>query len=459
MAALHQRIKHVIYIVKENRTYDQILGDLKASNGDANITQFPQVITPNFHAIATQFVNLDNFYCSGEVSMDGWQWSTASRSSDINDKTVPINYAGRGLSYDSEGAARDVNMAYATSAERHQFNPINPLDPDLLPGLANEVELDGPNGEEGGGYLWNTALRAGKSVRNYGFWEDLTLYSAPAALGGIPLVRDPFSVGLRVAFPATADLLPITDIYFRGFDPAMPDFWRFKEWEREFDGYVTNKNLPQFEMVRFMEDHTGSFSTAIDGVNTPELQQADNDYAVGLLIDKIAHSPYAHDTLIFVLEDDSQDGPDHVDAHRSTGYVAGPFVKQGVVVSTHFSTVNMVRTIEDILGVEHLNLHDGGAHPMAEIFDLHQRKWTFDATPSDILRTSSTLPLPPKPAGATTLPLRPTHNSAWWANHTRGFDFRSEDRVDAQTFNRLLWTGLKGDLLPYPTMAAARVVK
>jgi YVTN family beta-propeller protein len=451
MAALHQRIKHVIYIVKENRTYDQILGDIKGSNGDANITQFPQPITPNFHAIATQFVNLDNFYCSGEVSMDGWQWSTAARTSDINDKTVPVDYGGRGLSYDSEGASRDVNMAYATNAERNQVNPINPLDPDLLPGLRNDVELDGPNGEEGGGYIWNAALRAGKSVRNYGFWEDLTLYSAPVALGGIPLVRDPFSVGLRVAFPATADLLPITDIYFRGFDPAMPDFWRFKEWEREFDAYVTNKNLPTFELVRFMEDHTGSFSTAIDGVNTPELQQADNDYAVGLLVDKIAHSPYARDTLIFVLEDDSQDGPDHVDAHRSTGYVAGPFVKQGVVVSSHFSTVNMLRTIEDVLGVEHLNLHDGGAHPMAEIFDLHQRHWTYDASPSDILRTSTTLPLPPKPAGATTLPLRPTHNWVWWANHTRGFDFRSEDRIDAQAFNHLLWTGLKGDL-PYPSM-------
>src|SRR5256886_17207188 len=121
-------------------------------------------------------------------------------------------------------------------------------------------------------------------------------------------------------------------------------------------------------MVRFMEDPMGSFSTAIDGVNTPETQQADNDYAVGLLIDKIAHSPYAHDTLIFVLEDDSQDGPDHVDSHRSTAYLAGPFVEHGAIVSTRYTTVDMLRPIEDILGLEHLYLHDGGVHPMAYVF-------------------------------------------------------------------------------------------
>jgi YVTN family beta-propeller protein len=450
MGALHQRIKHVIYIVKENRTYDQILGDIKGSNGDANITQFPQVITPNFHAIANQFVNLDNFRCSGEVSQDGWQWSTAARSSDINDKTTPVDYAGRGTSYDSEGTVRDVNVAFATSAQRQIYNPINPSDPDLLPGLRNEVELDGPNGEEGGGYIWNAALRAGKTVRNYGFWIDQTLYGAPASLGGIPVLRDPFTAGVHVSWAATSELLPVTDTFFRSFDTNLPDFWRFKEWEREFDGYVAGNNLPEFEMVRLMEDHMGSFGTAIDGVNTPETQQADNDYAVGLLVDKIAHSPYAKDTLVFVLEDDSQDGPDHVDSHRSTGYVAGPFVKQGKVISTRYATVNMLRTIEDILGLDHLNLHDGGVHPMADVFDLRQHDWTFSAQPSDILRTSTTLPLPPKPAGAVILPLHPKHDAAWWAARTKGFDFSAEDRIDAEAFNRVLWTGLKGDK-PYPT--------
>jgi YVTN family beta-propeller protein len=449
MEALRDRIKHVIYIVKENRTYDQILGDIPGSNGDSKITQFPQPITPNFHALAGQFVNLDNFYCSGEVSQDGWQWSTAARSSDINDKTTPVDYAGRGTSYDSEGTSRDINMAFATSAERKLHDPINPTDPDLLPGTRNEVELDGPDGQEGAGYIWNAAMRAGKSVRNYGFWLDLTLYGAPPALGGIPVLRDPFTAGVKVATAAAAELLPVTDVYFRGFDTNLPDFWRFKEWEREFDGYVASGNLPQFEMVRFMEDHMGSFDTAIDGVNTPETQQADNDYAVGLLVDKVAHSRFADDTLIFVLEDDSQDGPDHVDAHRSTAYIVGPFVKHGVVLSTHYGTVNMLRTIEDILGLEHMNLHDHGVHPMGDVFDLHQKTWTYEAAPSDILRTSTQLPLPPKAKLATVRPLKSTHSARWWAAHTRGFDFRKEDRINPQAFNRILWRGLMGDQ-PYP---------
>jgi YVTN family beta-propeller protein len=451
---LRERIKHVIYIVKENRTYDQILGDIAGSNGDASITQFPQPITPNFHAIANQFVNLDNFYCSGEVSMDGWQWSTAARSADINDKTTSINYAGRGLSYDSEGTTRDVNVAFASASERRQHIPFYPNDPDILPGPRNEVELDGPDGEEGAGYIWNAAMRKGKSVRNYGFFLDGTLYAAPAELGGIPPIRDPFTAGVTVATPATVDLLPVTDPYFRGFDTNLPDFWRFKEWAREFEAYVTSGSLPAFEMVRFMEDHMGSFDTAIDGVNTPETQQADNDYAVGLLVDKVAHSPYAGDTLIFVLEDDSQDGPDHVDSHRSTGYVVGPYVKHGTVVSTRYATVNMLRTIEDVLGLEHLNLHDGGVAPMADVFDLHQRTWTFQAAPSDILRTSTQLPLPPKPAGVATLPLKSTHDASWWAARSVGFDFRKEDRIDAQAYNHLLWTGLMGNR-PYPAPGRA----
>jgi YVTN family beta-propeller protein len=453
VAALRERIKHVVYIVKENRTYDQILGDIPASNGDPNITQFPQPITPNFHAIANQFVNLDNFYCSGEVSMDGWQWSVGARTADATEKTVPVNYAGRGLSYDSEGTDRDINVALSSPAERNAANPINPLDPDLLPGPRNEMELDGPDGEEGAGYIWDAALRAGKSVRNYGFWIDLVRYSAPPSLGGIPPIRDPFTAGVQVSFAAGVSLIPVTDKFFRGFDPQFPDFWRFKEWEREFDGYVASGDLPAFEMVRFMEDHMGSFATAIDGVNTPEAQQADNDYAVGLLVDKIAHSPYAKDTLVFVLEDDAQDGPDHVDAHRSTGYVVGPFVKHHTVVSTRYATVNVLRTIEDILGLEHMNLHDAGVSPMTEVFDLRQSKWTFEAMPSDLLRTSTTLPLPPKPAGSAHRDLRPLHDAAWWAAATAGFDFRKEDLNDAQAFNRLLWKGTMGSK-PYPARGA-----
>jgi YVTN family beta-propeller protein len=453
MDELRSRIHHVIYIVKENRTYDQILGDLGRGNGDPGLTQFGKKITPNFHALASGFVNLDNFYCSGEVSMDGWQWSTAARSADANEKTTPVNYAGRGASYDSEGAARDINVALPTSAERHAADPINPLDPDLLPGTANEVELDGPDGEPGAGYIWNAALRAGKSVRNYGFFLDLTLLFAPPAFGGLPVERDPHAAGLRVAYPAHPSLLGLTDPYFRGFDSKLPDFYRYQEWAREFDGYVATGDLPALSLVRLMNDHMGSFSQAIDGVNTPETQQADNDYAAGLLVQKVARSRYASDTLIFVLEDDSQDGPDHVDAHRSTAYVVGPYVKQGALVSARYSTVNMLRTIEDVLGLEHLNLHDRGVRPMTEVFDLKQARWSFVAKPSDILRGTA-LPLPQAPAGASVQDVQPTHDAAWWAAKTKDFDFTKEDRIDAARFNRVLWEGLMGDR-PYPARRAS----
>jgi hypothetical protein len=275
-------MKHVIYIIKENRTYDQVLGDLEVGNGDPNLTEFPEAMTPNQHAIARNFVTLDNFYDTSEVSYDGWSWSTSARSPDLVEKQVWVNYSGRGL-----------------------------------------------------GYLWNGALRAGLSVRNYGFFVDLARYSLPAQFTQyqIPLLLDPAATQTQVSFPANATLQNYTDVYFRGYDNAFPDFYRFKEWEREFDTKFSKGGLPNLSLVRFMHDHTGSFSTAILGVNTPEIQIADNDYAVGLIAQKIANSPvYKDNTLIFVIEDDSQDGGDHVDSHRSIAFVIGPYVKQHAVV-------------------------------------------------------------------------------------------------------------------------------
>ncbi|HEX4599045.1 MAG TPA: phosphoesterase, partial [Burkholderiaceae bacterium] len=470
---LRERIKHVIYIVKENRTYDGVLGDLPQGNGDPSIAEFPQAITPNFHAIASNFVLLDNFYCSGEVSMDGWQWSTAARSTDANDKSTPVNYAGRGLSYDSEGTSRDINVAFPDNAARaaalsegaavagepplplaiaaFSGAPLSSLaDPDALPGTANEVGMDGPAGEPGAGYIWNAALRAGKTVRNYGFFLDLTLESVPPAIGGIGPIRDPYSAKVPVAVATHPDLIGVTDPYFRGFDNVFPDFYRVQEWSREFDQFVAGNNLPQLELVRVMHDHMGNFDTAIDGVNTPETQQADNDYAVGLIVQKVANSPYAADTLIFVLEDDSQDGPDHVDSNRSTGYIAGPYVKQGATVSTRYSTVNMIRTIEDVLGLQHLNLHDAGVKPMTDAFDLARSQWTYKAVPSSYLYGTGLAPLLPTPTAALKVPA-PTHTAAWWAQQTVGMDFRAEDRIDANAFNHLLWRGLMGDR-PYPAV-------
>jgi DNA-binding beta-propeller fold protein YncE len=293
MAELHERIKHVIYIVRENRTYDQILGDLVGTDGDPSLVQFGPTMTPNQHALAHEFVALDAFFDSGEASGDGWLWSTAARTTDVTEKEMPVNYSDRGLSYDFEGTTRDINVSLPHKA-RLAAVPVSDPDPDLLPGSANQAAPDGPNGEREEGYLWNAALRAHVSVRNYGFFLDLARYS-PAAPANIAIARDPNPAAkkLRVAFPAKRELAPVTDPYFRGFDNQYADYWRYREWEREFSRYEKQGELPQLETVRFMHDHTGDFATAGDGVNTPETQVADNDYAVGLLIDRVAHSRVA----------------------------------------------------------------------------------------------------------------------------------------------------------------------
>src|SRR6266550_1213789 len=348
MGFLHGKIGHVIYIVKENRTYDQILGDLGKGNGDPSIVVYPQPLTPNLHALAASFVDLDNFYDSGEVSGDGWNWSTSARAADTIEKTEPINYAGRGLNYDYEGTNRNVNVGFGTPQERAAaFPAYDSLPPsvanNLLPGTADISAPDSPEGEEGAGYLWDSALRAGLNVRNYGFFIDLGPYSVPVASGGAPLLRHPSDSNTPVSAATKAALRPITDQFFRGYDNHFPDFYRVDEWAREFDQFEANGNLPNLEFVRVMHDHTGNFGTAIDGVNTPEIQTADNDYAVGRIVEKVAKSKrYSGNTLVFVMEDDAQDGPDHVDAHRSIAFVAGPYVKQGAVVSTKYTTVSMI---------------------------------------------------------------------------------------------------------------------
>ena len=444
MAYLRRQVKHVIYIVKENRTYDQILGDLDRGNGDRSLTQFGSAITPNFHHLAQQFVCLDNFYDSGDVSANGWPWSTAGRESDFGVKAVVLSYAERGLTYDFEGTDRNINVGLPSLADRAAANPLNPEDPDLLPGTADVAAPDGAtNAEEGMGYLWNLALKAGKSVRNYGFFCDLSRYEEPPP-EQIPLERHPFDKKLQVAYPTKAALMELTDRYFRGFDTAFPDYWREIEWEREFDRFVRDGELPDLCLVRFMEDHMGSFKKAIDGINTPERQQADNDYAVGRLVEKIGSSPFKDNTLIFVVEDDAQNGADHVDSHRSTAYVVGPFVKQGQIVSQFYTTVNLLRTIEDILGTDHLNIHTATARPMSEVFDLKQETWKFKAEPSAYLKDTE-LPLANK-TGA----MQPTHDAAYWAAATAQFDFSKEDNLgDPDAFNRIIWKGLKGDV-PYP---------
>ena len=480
MSALHAKIQHIIYIIKENRTFDQILGDLtNGANADPALVMYGKRVTPNFHLLSQNFVTLDNFFCSGEVSGDGWAWSTGARESDHGTKSIPPNYAGRGASNDSEGTNRDVNVGIATLAGRNAAlnnlygavaGAVTGGAANLLPGTNNDFATDGPNGLVQAGTIWDAALRAGLTVRDYGFFNDLSKYNLPASAGGLypssypqyDYLRSPYAIGLQVAISTSPSLAPYTDPYFRGFDNAFPDVWRVEEWMREFNGtyapghYANNQvalgNMPSLTLLRLMHDHTGNFSgadTAVAGLTTPELQQADNDLAVGRVVAAVAASPYAGNTLIFVLEDDAQDGPDHMDAHRSTAYIVGPYVKKNAVVSTRYTTVNMVRTIEDILGLDHLNLNDAYQRPMTDVFDLTQRSWTYSAIASPYLATTTIALNDPDLKFADPLPATPVRSAAWWAEATRGLDFSAADRVPTDLYNEIQWEGLKPGI-PYP---------
>src|SRR5205807_6089588 len=306
--------------------------------------------------------------------------------------------------------------------------------------------------------LWDSALNAGLKVRNYGFFLDLDRYSAPEkSIALIPLLHDPAASTTRVAFPSSPRLHEVTDPYFRGFDQRFADYWRFKEWEREFDDYVKDNNLPSLELVRLVHDHFGDFKTAADDVNTVETEMADNDYALGLLVEKVAKSKYAKDTLIFVVEDDAQNGPDHVDAHRSIAFVVGPYVKQGAVVSRRYNTVSMLRTIEDILGIKHLGLNDALQGPMTEVFSRTQLQWSYTPKVPAALR-STQLPLPPQssPAPGAMANFTPRHDAQYWEHQTQGFDFTAEDKLDSAQFNAVLWKGLMGEDQPYPASRTQR---
>jgi DNA-binding beta-propeller fold protein YncE len=462
MRAMRGKIHHVIYIVKENRSYDQVLGDLEKGNGDPKLAILPEPISPNHHQIARQFVDFDNLMASGEVSGDGWNWSTAARGTDTLEKNVPVHYdSGHQLSYDFEGTNRNINVGLADVAARQADDSLTPADRDLLPGTADITAPDGPGapGEEAGaGYLWDSALRAKLTLRNYGFFLDSTRYDAANTTPThMRAVHDAFAQKIVEAFPDKPALIPVTDPYFPPFDLTFPDYWRFKEWEREFDDYAAKGQLPALEFVRIMHDHFGSFGDAIDGVNTVETQMADNDYAVGLIVEKIANSPFAKDTVVFTIEDDAQNGPDHMDAHRTVCLIAGAYVKQGAVVSSRYTTVNVLRTIEELLGMKPMGLNDAAAAPMADAFDPVYKPWSYTARVPNVLRTTQ-LPLPPAQAGASAAESayearydHPRNNAAWWGKHMRGQDFSVEDDLIQPRFNHALWLGLMGPGVPFPS--------
>ncbi len=482
MAALHQKITHVIYIVKENRTFDQVLGDLgNGSNGDPALAVFGKRVTPNFHDISTDFVTLDNFYDPAEVSGNGWEWSTAARETDFNVKTIPLDYAYapisdatnqegyyRGGAYDAEGRNSDVDVGIASLAQRETAEPlygtISSVFPggtaNFFPGTNNDAAPDGPDDDRQTGYLWDSALRANLTIRNYGYYIDLVPYSLISGTTPLPgyippTDPTPYANHDVQAYSTNPTLINYTDPYFRSFDNNYPDLWRINEWQREFALYVTNKDLPNLTFLRVMHDHMGNFTSSFNkatGLTFPEAQQADDDYAVGLVAQTVAASPYKDSTLIFVLEDDAQDGPDHVNAHRSTAYVIGPYVKHKAVVSTQYTTVNMIRTIEDILGIDHLNLNDAYAAPMWDVFDLSQKSWSYTAKLSPFLK--GTVDATPGVKFSDNLPANPVRTAAWWGEQTKGFDWSKEDRIPSALFNQIIWKAFKGDT-PYPVVQGA----
>jgi len=492
MSFLRHRIEHVIYIVKENKSYDQVLGDLPRGNGDPSLTQFPEAITPNHHHLAMRFGLLDNFYDSGMVSGDGWGWSTYAQTTDYNEKTIAVNYGngGSGVSYDAEGTTRLIGEGLPDSApDPSQFTVrlTTLLDPtgssSILPGSKDvcapfgsdsfKPNSSGENNDDDGsgdgehfsaeavgGHLWDSALRSNKTVRNYGFFVDQAYYLTtqqdptqpdPVLFTYLPISPTPFASNRPQGVALEPELREKTDIFFRGFDMNNADTYLFNEWSRD----VTVNGLPNLTLLRLPHDHFGSLSTAIAGLNTPSLQIADNDYAIGRVVEFISNSPYWRSTAIFILEDDAQNGGDHVDAHRSIGYVISPYSRRGTTISTNYNTVNVLRTIEDLLGIDRLNQSDANAAPMTDVFTSHPDFAPYTAIiPGNLCAPPVDPNLVPACSSASakiTVRVPELHDAAWWAENLKGFNFHDADRLDTEDFNRLLWKGIMGEM-PYPTV-------
>jgi YVTN family beta-propeller protein len=316
-------IKHVFYIIRENRTYDQILGDLEKGNGDPTLTLFGDNVTPNAHALAREFVTLDNFYVDAEVSYDGHAFSTGAYATDIVEKFWPLNYAGRGAAYLSEGGGANRN-AYGNVAA-----PMN-------------------------GYIWDAAVRAGKTVRSYG--EFVTRGFTPDQ------DRDSGVGQVRATVPG---LVGRVHPMYPPFDLKIPDNNRVDIWLEEFKKFEADGQLPALSIIRLGDDHTNGTRA---GSPTPTAMIAENDLALGRIVEAVSKSVYWKDSAIFILEDDAQNGPDHVDAHRSPAFVASPFVRRGIVDSTLYTTSAMLRTIELILGLPPMSQYDAAATPMYNAF-------------------------------------------------------------------------------------------
>ena len=367
-------IKYVFYVIKENRTYDQVLSDVKGGNGDTTLLLFGRKYTPNQHAIAEKFVLLDNFYVDSEVSADGHQWSMGAYATDYMEKSWPTSYGGKGG------------------------------------GIYGEPEKNVVLNKSG--YIWDLCNRYGVTFRTYG--EFVTNGKAT-----IPVLDKHF----HPTFPS--------------YSLAIMDTTRLRIWKTEFETMVKENRVPQFNTLRLGNDHTEGLRL---GRPTPYAHVADNDLAVGQLIETLSKSPIWNETAVFILEDDAQNGADHVDAHRSTAYVAGGFVKRNYVDHTAYSTSSMLRTMELILGLSPMSQYDAAAMPMWRCFDSVAKPSDFKAiSPNVDLRTKNV-----------------ARNE--WQRKSELFNFEKEDTNNDVAFNLVLWHGLKGDKIPFPGPTRAAFV-
>ena len=450
-AAGKNKIRHVIYIIKENRTYDQVFGDLGAGDGDASLALYGEDITPNQHKLARQFGVLDNFYDSGDVSGDGHVWSTSASISDYVAKTWPIAYRSSEHTYDSEGA--------------------------LLGGVSDEDEVPDA-GEPTGGYLWKNFASHGISYRHYGEFivsrwcnaeHDTSQPSfGPPKADGLRCPRTSINKGEALEknvgdprggpspYPWAIPILAknvAAEVELRGhFDPLYPDFevaypdqLRADEFLNEFNNFVASRNahqeaMPQFILLRLPNDHTAG---GTKNKPRPAASVADNDLAIGRVVDAVSHSPYWEDTAFLILEDDAQNGPDHIDSHRSIALViskysplptahgdgtAVPFVDH-----SFYTTINMVRTIESLLGAPPMNANDSRAAVMAPLFSGSGQQPAFTAEYRN--RDNG---------------LIYEMNSEEW-KEGENLDFSRADRVDSALLNKFLWRDRKGDIpMPAP---------
>jgi YVTN family beta-propeller protein len=378
--------RHVVYVIKENRTYDQVFGDMPEGDGDSTLLFFGEESAPNHRALARRFGLYDRFFTNAEVSPDGHNWSTAAYTTDYLQKTVPQRYSGRGRSYDYEGTNRGTWE-----------------DPQVPDDDASEPAR---------GYLWDAAVRRGVTLRNYGEFV-------------VPVRRAGRIVGYRGTKPA---LVGVTHPTFPGFDMEIPDQLRADLWIAELREFTRRGEMPALSIVRLPNDHT---SGARAGRPTPRASFADNDLALGRMIEALSRSSFWANTVVFVIEDDAQNGPDHVDSHRSPFLVISAYNRPGTI-HRFANTTDALRTIEEILGLESMSQFDHYGRPLRDVWASEP-----DLTPYTALvpRTPLTERNPPNTA---------------LARASARLDLEVEDAADEDAFNRILWAAIKGPHVPYP---------